>query len=73
MSDPRELTDEQLTKKINDTYARMNYFLRMGNSNAYQQAVNIYNTLIEENKRRAEEALKNLGGDLDDLIDIKKR
>ena len=75
MSNPRELTDMQLSEKLNKIYSRMRFFQQTGNSDGYQQAYQIYLDLVEETRRRAEVAFRGDDGEdmMKDIIQIDKK
>lgn len=74
MDDLTKLTDQQLSERLNKSFAQMHYFGSTGHPDAYRQANNIYFMLVEETQRRASLAFINEEGEdtMKDLIDIKK-
>ena len=72
LTDPKDLTDAELTDKINAVYERMIFFQSMGNTSAYRQASDIYFEYQEAMRDRATERYNTSEDDFSDKIDIKK-
>lgn len=68
------LTDDELNSKITQLYDRMRFFAQIGNAQAHNQALALYQDYRAEFERRArvavEELLKSAGSDFNDRIDI---
>lgn len=73
MTDPSTLSDTELSEKVGKLLNRMNFFSRTGNSDSYQQCLNIYHTLIQEQMDRIQRNYANNEDQFGDLIDIPKK
>lgn len=72
MPDLSKLTDTELHEKINKILERMNFFSRIGHTESYRQASNIYQMVILEQQERAAKNYIANEDQFGDLIDIRK-
>jgi hypothetical protein len=72
MSNPADLTDQELTEKITKILVRLDFFARSGHSASYAQAQTIYHTLVQEQQDRIARNYITDDEQFGDLIDIRK-
>ena len=73
MSNPAELTDQELSDKIGKLLNRMNFFQSSGHTESYQQCYNIYQALIQEQMIRIQNNYITDNDQFGDLIDVIKK